>query len=123
MQLPSRFTLGPHVITVRIVTAEEMAEHHESALGLWIPTLLTILIVEPSDTLKPEVQIHTFWHEFSHAMFWCLGRMDECADEILVDQCGMFLTQAMTSFDVQPATVDNCKKKTRLPRKTASRKA
>lgn len=98
-RIPRSFRLGAHEITVKIVSAAEMALHDaDEPLGLWVPQELTIYIQKAHRGLRKEVQLHTFWHEYFHALFWCLGRMTESGDEILVDQCGLLTLQALQSF-------------------------
>lgn len=100
MRVPKRFRLGAHEITVTHLPEEELNEKAGgSVYGLWVPGELTIYLAKPSKRLKKEVQMHTFWHEYFHALYWCLGRMDECADEILVDQCGLLTMQALQSAE------------------------
>jgi hypothetical protein len=95
-RIPKSFRLGAHEITVKVVSAEEMTAVEESEpLGLWVAQELTIYIQKARRGLRKEVQLHTFWHEFYHALFWCLGRMAESDDEILVDQCGLLTMQAI----------------------------
>ena len=95
-KIPKHFRLGAHEITVKVVSAAEMAQLDEDApLGLWVAQELTIYVQKAHRGLRKEVQLHTFWHEYYHAMFWCLGRMDASDDEILVDQCGLMTMQAI----------------------------
>lgn len=99
-RIPKQFRLGPHTITVVQVTASEMeAVNEDGPLGLWVPTELTIYIQKAHRGLRKEVQLHTFWHEYFHALYWCLGRMDEAYDEVLVDQCGALTLQALQSME------------------------
>ncbi|MBH1451087.1 hypothetical protein I5U35_02400 [Stenotrophomonas maltophilia] len=100
MRVPKRFRLGPHEIEVQFLLQSEINDKAGgSVLGLWVPGELTIYLAKPSKTLKKEVQLHTFWHEYFHALYWCLGRMDESADEVLVDQCGLLTMQALQSAE------------------------
>lgn len=46
-----------------------------------------------------QTQLHTFWHEFAHAMFDTLGREKLRTDEGLVDAVGNLLLQAHQSFN------------------------
>lgn len=95
-RIPRSFELGPHTITVQVVSDAEMAElSPDVPLGLWVSGHLTIYLLKPRKGLRKDVQLHTFWHEYFHALYWCLGRMDECDDEVLVDQCGLLTMQAM----------------------------
>lgn len=98
-RIPKSFQMGSHVIEVKQVTAAEMETLNEDGpLGLWVPTALTIYIQKPCKGLRKEVQLHTFWHEYFHCLFWCLGRMEESYDEVLVDQCGLLTMQAHQTF-------------------------
>jgi hypothetical protein len=97
-RIPKQFRLGAHDITVKTVTAAEMAQVDPSEpLGLWVAQELTIYVQKPNKHLRKEVQMHTFWHEYYHALFYLLGRERLSADETLVDQCGLLQMQAMNT--------------------------
>ncbi len=97
-RIPKSFNLGPYKITVKVLPEGKLNERAgQSVYGLWVPGELTIYLREPSATMLPEVHLGTFWHEYFHALYWCLGRLDECEDEILVDQCGALTMQAVQS--------------------------
>lgn len=99
-KIPKRFRLGAHEIEVRVVTEAEMtAVDADAPLGLWVSSELTIYVQKPNKKLRKEVQLHTFWHEYYHAMYWCLGRTRLSEDEILVDQCGLLTMQAMNTAE------------------------
>jgi hypothetical protein len=101
--IPKRFKLGPHEITVKVVSLAEMEEacrghHDEAPWGLWDMGASTIYIRRVHKGFPPSMQLHTFWHEFMHAAFETLGYERLSHNEQLVDQMGMMLMQAHQTF-------------------------
>ena len=109
MRIPKSFTLGPHTITVRIVSPEKMQKVIESiadpddtvedgkAWGLFIRGENAMYIQEVGKGFCKQQQLHSFWHEYFHALFYALNL--ECAtDEVTVDQCGLLMLQAQQTM-------------------------
>lgn len=95
-KVPKSFTLGPYRIAVKVLPEDKLNERAGLAVyGLWVPGELTIYLRAPSETHREELFLGTFWHEYFHALYWTLGRTDECNDEVLVDQCGALTMQAL----------------------------
>lgn len=98
-RVPTSFQIGPHTITVTVVSEEEMAAiHPEVPLGLWLRDALQIYVQKTRKGFPKTQQLHTFWHEYAHAMLDFAGEWDLSADERLVDVLGMHLTQAHATF-------------------------
>lgn len=93
-RIPSSFQIGSHRFTVKRVSEEEMLQKcgGEEAYGLFLPDTLTIYVVKSSRKLKHSIAIHTFWHEFSHALLWTLSHKDY-NNEKTVDLMGHALKQ------------------------------
>lgn len=87
-RIPKSFSLGGHTFTVTMVDEDVMLELTKGypAYGLFVPDSLAIYLLKPGKTLKREVILQTFWHEWYHAMFWVANH--KWGNEKLVDQCG-----------------------------------
>jgi len=98
-RIPSSFQLGPHEITVTVVSEEEMrAVDPVVPLGLWIRDSNQIYVQKTRKGFCKSSQLHTFWHEFVHAMLDYVGEWELSANERLVDTCGAHLAQAHATF-------------------------
>lgn len=101
-RIPSTFQMGPHTVTVRVISRREMGtlaakwsmgevdglcdyEHH------------TIYLRKADKGFPKRLQMHTFWHEYFHMLFHCLGRERLARDETLVDNCGALHLQALNT--------------------------
>lgn len=97
--IPRTFQLGALQFRVEIVSQEQMAdlsgERESPPWGLCNPGEGAIYIQEVRKGFNKQAQLHTFWHEFFHALFWSLGRTEMYVDEVLVDQCGNLMLQTM----------------------------
>lgn len=106
MRIPRSFCLLGHTITVRIVSNrdwEDLAEQYEEILdddmqeayGFWVAADNLIVLRKQ----KHSVMLHTFWHEFMHAV-------DEYANSSLtheeIDTIGGLLAQAMSTLNAVP---------------------
>ena len=103
-RIPQSFKLGAHRIEVRVVSKEEMAKLFDGDMesppwGLFVGGENRIYIQKARKGFNKQAQLHTFWHEFFHALYWNLGRTEMFADEVLVDQCGNLLLQALQSAE------------------------
>lgn len=98
---PRTFQLGALQFRVEIVTKEQMAdltgEHDNPPWGLCHPGEGVIYLQKARKGFNKQTQLHTFWHEYFHALFWSLGRVEMYHDEVLVDQCGNLTLQAIQS--------------------------
>lgn len=99
--IPGEFQLGALQFRVEIVTQEQMAaisgDSENIPWGLFCPGDGTIYVQKARRGFNKQAQLHAFWHEFFHALFWSLGRMEMYHDEVLVDQCGNLMLQAVQS--------------------------
>lgn len=97
LNIPRRFRLHGHQITVRIVPLAKW-QNPKNAVGMWDPAKHRIdLRNDLTDTQLQQV----FCHELVHAV------LDEMKhkisyDEKFVDNFGSLLQQALTSFDSNP---------------------
>lgn len=93
--------MGALQFRVEIVTQEQMAEitgeRENPPWGFCRPGDCTIYVQKVRKGFNKQTQLHTFWHEFFHALFWSLGRTEMYHDEVLVDQCGNLTLQAIQS--------------------------
>lgn len=97
--IPKSFSLGPHEITVHEVTVEQMMEIDPTGpLGLWSRDAHTIHVQKPRRGFTKSAQLHTFWHELTHAVFETLGFDELSHNEQLVDLVGLLLLQATQTF-------------------------
>lgn len=90
--------MGPHRITVKIVSREEMGRiavgYKEPPWGYCDYANTTIYVQKVSQT-HPRVQyMQTWWHEYYHMLFHVAGRPRLARDETLVDNCGSLHLQA-----------------------------
>jgi len=106
LKIPKRFQLGPHDVKVHIVTSKEMAKVNDAIAaidgeekdesppwGLWIRGENAIFIQKVRVGFNQSQQLHTFFHELTHAIFSLLNESDLNENERLVDQCGLMLHQ------------------------------
>lgn len=100
-KIPQRFRLGAHTVEVRIVSEEEMQRIYgdDAPWGLFVGGENRIYVQKVRRGFNKQAQMHTFWHEFFHALYFYLGRMDMTSDEVLVDQCGNLLLQAIQTAE------------------------
>lgn len=109
-KIPKQFQLGPHVIKVHLVSLDEMrkinttpipdteaAEDDGVPWGLFIRGENVIFVQKVRLGFNESQQLHTFWHEFYHALFSALNENDMHTNERLVDQCGLLHTQFLQS--------------------------
>lgn len=107
-RIPKQFQLGPHVIKVHLVSEAEMQkiaegnrdeddEDKSAPWGMFIRGENVIFVQKVRLGFNQSQQIHTFWHEFYHALFAALNENDMQENERLVDQCGLLHTQMVQS--------------------------
>lgn len=110
-RIPKGFQMGPHWISVHIVSEArmlEVAKQSDTQLGLFelAPKGLTVFesneiyVQRCTKRFPKQNQLHTFWHEYFHMLFWCVGRERLSRDETLVDNCGAMQLQAIQSAEV-----------------------
>lgn len=87
--IPRSFELLGHRITV----VRETASDDEYAC--WHPETNTITV---NPNLNEDLAWHSFCHELVHAIFDMLSYEDLTEDEVLVDQFGGLLAQAIKTF-------------------------
>lgn len=106
-KIPKQFQLGPHTVKVYLVNEKEMAkvsntpyasdderdEDKSIPWGLWIRGENAIFVQKVRLGFNESQQIHTFWHEYYHALFAMLNKSDMTDNEELVDQCGLLHSQ------------------------------
>jgi len=108
MRIPKSFTLGPHEIKVRIVSEKEMTEidaeseqpsedEYGPPFGLFVRGENALYVQEVRKGFCKQQQLHAFWHEYFHALFFALN-LDFATDEVLVDQCGLLMLQAQQTM-------------------------
>lgn len=102
-RIPRKFRMGAHEIVVQIVSREEMGrladDKDNPPWGLYKPGENRIYVQEVRRGLNRQAQLHTFYHELFHALFWNLGRLGMYEDEVLVDQSANLLMQALQSAE------------------------
>ena len=106
--IPKQFQLGPHTVKVRLVSYAEMEriaqtpnpdfapdedEDKSVPWGLWVRGENAIFVQKVRLGFNVSQQIHTFWHEYYHALFSMLNRPGMSDNEELVDQCGLLHSQ------------------------------
>lgn len=98
-KIPKRFQIGPHTITVNLRSPAEMAKLNESGdgplWGQWRQGENAIYLRKVGDGFNASQQMHTFWHEYFHALFTLLNEGELTNNEKLVDQCGLLTMQMM----------------------------
>lgn len=105
-KVPRSFNLGPHEIAVKVVSKAEMkvalteplGEDEDVPLGLWLRDENTIYVQRVRRGFSKSMQMHTFWHETTHAVLEVLGYDKLSSDERFVDRIGMMLQQAHQTF-------------------------
>lgn len=90
-RIPRRFQLMGHTITVRRVPKTQWK--HKDCVGFFDPSKMLIAVCTGTNASTQE---QIFWHEATHAMFYCLGNPDY-ENEQLVDQIGGLIHQIVTS--------------------------
>lgn len=108
-RIPSAYRLGPHTIQVRVVSEEEMLavckRTKTPVSGGLAPAGLTvyeeneIYVLKVSRRFRKGLQMHAFWHEYFHMLFWHLGRERLSRDETLVDTAGALQLQAFQTAE------------------------
>lgn len=105
-RIPKRFQMGPHTVEVSIVSQAEMHKlweewekgtEEDAPYGLCVFTESRIYVQAVRKGLPKQLQLHTFWHEYFHMLFYQAGRERLSRDEVLVDMCGGLHLQAMQS--------------------------
>jgi hypothetical protein len=92
--IPKRFQLLGHVITVRILPKSKW-RHGKGVVGMWEPEKLRIdLLANP---IESQIQA-VFTHELTHALLDHMSH-ELSHDEVFVDQLGLLLQQALTTFE------------------------
>jgi len=92
-RIPRRFKVMGHTVMVRRLPLSRWK--HADCVAYFDPQKMVIVICTAS-TVTAQEQI--FWHEATHAMFYCLGSPDY-NNEALVDQLGGLIHQ-ITSTSV-----------------------
>jgi hypothetical protein len=108
-RIPKGFQMGPHWVSVAIVSDEEMravCKETDTKLGLdGAPNGLAVFaaykiyVKKVGKDFPKQSQLHTFWHEYFHMLLWCVGRERLSRDEVLVDNCGAMHLQAIQSAE------------------------
>lgn len=108
-RIPRQFQLGPHTVKVSIVSYADMErvartpnadydpddddEDKSVPWGLWVRGENAIFVQRVRPGFNASQQLHTFWHEYFHALFSMLNRPGMSDNEELVDQCGLLHLQ------------------------------
>jgi hypothetical protein len=97
LNIPRRFKLHGHLISVRIVPLAKW-RHPRTAVGMWDPASHRIDL--RNDLGDTELQ-QVFCHELAHSM---LSEMNHPLnhDEMFVDNLGSLIHQALSTFDSNP---------------------
>lgn len=106
--IPKSFQCGPYTVSVLIVSkgqmeaaqTEPLKEGEDAPLGLWTRDDHTIRVQKVRKGYTPTAQLHTFWHEFMHAVLELMAHDDLSTDEQFVDRMGLALCQAHLSFEI-----------------------
>lgn len=107
-RIPKSLQMGPHTVTVKIISEEEMAQvvkrvgddyGDQPPFGLTVFETYTIYVQRCGKGFSKKLQMHTFWHEYFHMLFWCVGRERLSRDETLVDNLGALQLQAFQSAE------------------------
>lgn len=109
-RIPKGFQMGPHWISVAIVSEEEMRDIVNKAdtplgprelvpKGLTVFETNEIYVQKAHRGFTKQSQLHVFWHEYFHMLFWCIGRERLSRDETLVDNAGAMQLQAIQSAE------------------------
>jgi hypothetical protein len=109
-RIPSSYQLGPHTIEVHIVSEEEMRaackradlpmrNGEEPPAGLTVYEENKIYVLKVTRKFRKGLQMHAFWHEYFHMLFWHLGRERLARDETLVDTAGALQLQAFQTAE------------------------
>lgn len=101
VRIPSSFKLAGHTLRIRRASPRRLRKLAGGpAYGLFDANTLTIYVVTTNGgKISESVVEQTFWHEFFHALYWTLGRNSMSDDEVLVDQCGGLLHQALSTME------------------------
>lgn len=108
-RIPKQFALGPHTITVKLVSMKEMGEAQklvlgeepgpkEELFGLCAFNENTIFVRRVTKRFTKSQQLHTFWHEYFHMLLSKAGRERLSLDETLVDTLGLLQLQALNTM-------------------------
>jgi hypothetical protein len=109
-RIPKGFQMGPHRISVMLVSEAEMRDvvnksdtplgpRELAPKGLTVFETNEIYVQRCTRSFSKQNQLHTFWHEYFHMLFWCVGRERLSRDETLVDNCGAMQLQAIQSAE------------------------
>jgi len=91
-RIPSAFQLMGHRITVDVIRAKDWP--HGDCVGLYEPSHNRISILRQSKS----TDMHTFWHEASHAMLNVMGHK-LYSNEPFVDTLGGLISQILGSAE------------------------
>ncbi len=105
-RIPKAFNMGPHRITVSVVSIEGMNQvckrlgmEQDAPYGLCVFAESHIYVQKPRKGFPKRNQLHAFWHEYFHMLFYQASRERLARDEMLVDQCGGLHLQAIQSAE------------------------
>lgn len=109
-RIPKAFQMGPHRVEVHLVSEAEMREACKrtgsdfGALeapprGLTDFEGYTLYVQKAGRGFSKSSQMHAFWHEYMHMLFWSVGRERLSRDETLVDNCGAMQLQAFQTAE------------------------
>lgn len=93
-RIPKRFKVFAHVIDVTLVNADKW--HHTDCSAYFSPDFDRIYVRRQGNTA---LEMHSFWHEVSHAIMHFLNRDALYADEVLIDNMGAVLAQIMDTAE------------------------
>lgn len=108
-RIPKGFQMGPHRVTVTLVSEAEMRAAFEATNGPLgrrpVPAGLTVFeeykiyVLKVHKGFPKGAQMQTFWHEYFHMLLWVVGRERLSRDETLVDTCGSMQLQAFQTAE------------------------
>jgi hypothetical protein len=93
-RIPSGFQIMGHKVHVKRIPKTKWKAGKECS-GFFDPSNMTIAICSGFGATTQE---QTFWHEVTHAIFYCLAS-EEYDDEKHVDQVGGLLHQIFTTME------------------------
>lgn len=92
-RVPKSFVIGAFTFTVVRASKESLEQiAGQPVYAVFLPELLQIFVVKKTPRIQQSVILQSFWHEFGHAVLWCMNHRD-WKNERTVDQLGHNLAQ------------------------------
>jgi hypothetical protein len=93
VQIPDRFKLGAH--TISVIKNQRLKD----AVGMWYEDRKHIRLAKPKGAWGENYALQVFWHEAAHAITDTMGRHDLSEDEAFIDALAEYIVQLITTME------------------------